>query len=124
VTSEPMPSDKRKCEWCAESISQQALRCPRCQKWRKDIDAERVKCWTWSLLGFLPALLLFVGLRNNWWAPPLPPGRFWLTMKFSFAEFLTSPSGWLVLGGLILTEGLCLRYYIRVSKKVGSWWWF
>lgn len=27
----------RICEWCDESISEKALKCPLCQKWRKDI---------------------------------------------------------------------------------------
>jgi hypothetical protein len=118
------PSVERKCEWCAETMTAQALRCPHCQKWRKDIEGDRVKCWGWSLLGILPCIFLGVGLANNWWAPPPPPGMFWLTTKFSFPAFLTSWSGLLILGGLALTEGLCLKYYIRVSRKIGSWWWF
>jgi len=34
-------SPTRTCEWCAESIPEQALVCPRCCKWRKDIEEDR-----------------------------------------------------------------------------------
>ena len=111
--------EERKCEWCAESIPQQALRCPRCQKWRKDIDEERLKFWTWKLLGFLPPCFFFVGLVNDWWAPPSPATCWWET-KFSFEKFITSPSGWLFLGGAFLTESFALKYYIRGACPVFS----
>ena len=31
----------RVCDWCATSISEQALKCPHCGKWRKEIAEER-----------------------------------------------------------------------------------
>lgn len=112
-------NNTRVCEWCSESIPQQALRCPRCQKWRKDIDKERVQSYTWAGAAFLPALVFIVGMRNEWWHQT----KGFLLYEFSIETFLTSFSGLAVLAGFIVTGCLCLYYYAKVSKKIGSWWW-
>jgi len=119
----------RVCEWCKESIPQHALKCPHCQKWRKDIDRERVLYYFWAGASILPILLFFVGLREEWWhrtkvvdsgfIKVLPVGS-----EFSIMAFLTSFSGFVVLAGFVITCYLCCRYYVRVSRKIGSWWWF
>ena len=53
----------RICEWCAMSILQQALICPYCRKWRKDIEHERFKFRTWSItsvIGLLCMIKMFL----------------------------------------------------------------
>lgn len=110
----------RVCEWCAESIPQQALRCPRCQKWRKDIDKERVLAYVWACASIFPALLFVIGMRNGWWHRM----KGFLAYEFSIGAFITSFSGLAVLAGFIMTSYLCWHYYAKVSRKIGSWWWF
>ncbi len=40
-SQQPPATDTRVCDWCAESISRQALKCPHCHKWRRDIAQGR-----------------------------------------------------------------------------------
>ncbi len=42
----PPSTSTRVCEWCAESISEKALKCPHCAKWRKDIAEDRKNFFT------------------------------------------------------------------------------
>lgn len=104
----------RTCEWCAESISAKALKCPRCTKWRKDIDQDRVKCYSWSLGALFPAVLMIAGAKRGWWGYG----------EFSFGDFFTSLSGLLVIAGFIVTSYLSTIYYVRVSRKIDNWIWF
>lgn len=125
----------RVCEWCGESIPQQALRCPRCQKWRKDIEEDRVKCYGWTftsiLLGGLFYFYCYLGGRLGWWTverwksfelvgvPMDIP-----TTEFSIGKFLSSPLMIILIAGIIITLCLSFHYYVKVSKKIGSWFWF
>lgn len=116
----PENAGTRVCEWCAESIPAQAFRCPKCQKWRKDIDQERVLSYVWGGAVFFPALLFFVGMQNGWWLRM----RGFYFYEFSVGAFLTSFSGLAVLAGFSITGYLCWHYYAKVSRKIGSWYWF
>lgn len=112
-------SNTRTCEWCAETIAQQALKCPKCSKWRKDIDQDRIKCYMWSCAGpALPVALFFIGLNEGWWTR----GGFF-NSSFSLGAFLSSASGLLVVAGFALSGWFSYVYYARVSKKIGSWTW-
>ncbi len=103
-------TSNRICEWCAESIPGQALRCPKCQKWRKDIDQERVLSYVWGFASLVPAVFFVAGVENGLW--------------LSLRAFLMSMSGWIVLGGFLICGYFSLVYYARVSRKIGSWFWF
>ena len=105
--------NSRVCEWCAETISADALKCPHCTKWRKDIDQDRIKCYSWSFGSILPATLSFVGARQGWWEYG----------ESSFGNFLTSLSGLLVIAGFLVTGFFAVFYWVRVSRKIGSWVW-
>jgi hypothetical protein len=59
----------RICEWCAESISIKALKCPRCTKWRKDIEEDRRDYITaivsTILIGILLVAAVFISVSNK-----------------------------------------------------------
>jgi hypothetical protein len=117
------PQNTRRCEWCAEVIPEAAVRCPKCQKWRKDIAEDRVKAYVWSLVAMIPAVSFLAGVREGRWSrfdPVLGP----FGKTFSFEAFVSSPGGLVILAAFSLSLLLSLRYTARVSRKIGSWWWF
>jgi len=117
----PLPKRPQEgiCSWCSESMSKNAVKCPHCSKWRKDIDQERVKCYTWAGAGIFPALLLFIGASEGWWVEEIRFADF----HFSIKAFLFSYSGLAVILGEAITGYMCLHYYVKVSKKIGAYWW-
>jgi uncharacterized paraquat-inducible protein A len=54
----------RICEWCAESIPASALRCPRCQKWRKDIENDINITRTFAIAGTICLIFLLLGIMG------------------------------------------------------------
>ncbi|MBA4318585.1 MAG: hypothetical protein C0412_09300 [Flavobacterium sp.] len=58
----------RICEWCDESISEKALKCPLCQKWRRDIvdDFHKMKNNLFlSILCLIAILMMFFAVFPN-----------------------------------------------------------
>ena len=100
---------ERKCDWCKKDIPQDAIICPNCQAWRKDISNEKIISYT---LSGLSVILFFLGVINTWW------GNFF--DAFRIAEFISTFSGWVVMGLFVAS----IVYYARVSKKIGTWWWY
>lgn len=98
----------RPCEWCATEINASALRCPNCRGWRKDINDERLICYFVSLFG---GLVLGWGSGTGAWSS--------LSRSFSLDAFFSSLSGWVTMILIVLS----LYYYVKVSKKIGTWWW-
>ena len=94
----------RTCEWCAESIPQQALICPYCRTWRKDIYKARAQAYNFGLAALFLCLTVFISSV--------------VTHELPFILF----SAILFVGGIICAC-FYLRYYLEVSKKIGSWWW-
>ena len=101
----------RVCEWCAESITEAALQCPHCHKWRRDI-AEDCRDCQWSFVAACACVVLtFVCFGRAWPSFPNAPslddrafrgaGDWHESSGFSVAKFLTSPSGWAVIGGVM-----------------------
>src|SRR5208282_4798128 len=41
---------KKECEWCRELIHIDALKCPYCHKWRKDIAEDRKRFFTYAMI--------------------------------------------------------------------------
>lgn len=139
MTENTNKSNKRACEWCGESISLQALKCPICKKWRKDIYQDRIKSFFWGVLCGISMGIFINGLRYQWWhqkIKTLPQEKNDLftslvkltgggySYEFSFVTFLTSVSGFVIFVGFLITSILTFKYYARVSKKIGIWWWF
>ena len=120
--------DARVCEWCAKSIPQQAIKCPHCRGWRKDIYKDRIKCYFWSAIGGISMGLFIAGYRLGWWhelkTSPGQLGSLFPSYEFSFEAFLTSYSGIIIFIGIILGVLLSLVYGVKVSRKIGSWWWY
>lgn len=92
---------ERICEWCHESISSEAVRCPRCHKFRKDIENDRLKFYFWLLFAFVPIVFFGVGLNRGWWNK-ISGSIFSLNYEFSLGEFLSSASGFFILAGFVL----------------------
>ena len=86
------------CSWCSKEMTSEALKCPGCGKWRKDISTERVIYY--SLLG---VSLFFL----------------WIQERSGSSSFFASPWVWL----FALTLVPCYYYYARLSKKMKTWWW-
>jgi len=62
-TTEEKPNEtpqepKKQCDWCRASIDNDALKCPQCGKWRKDIAEGRQTFFTNAAVGLLS---VFVG---------------------------------------------------------------
>jgi len=144
---EPTSTSTRICEWCAESIPKQALKCPRCTKWRKDIEEDR-RNYINRLLGgiiFVASCVVLFGLvwagstrddlfnKNNlscvWHEKVridnniLPPYNY--EYYFSIKKFLKSYYGWSVIGFGILSmiSGFqARRAKSKLKRKIGSDW--
>jgi hypothetical protein len=110
------------CEWCGESIPQQALKCPRCMKWRTDIAHDRQKImlgYMSSLFFFMVAVFLFfAGMAKGWWLEHPPAFRFLqqpslseMVQMSSLEKFLTSGTGWATIGSTIAAL-VCLGFSI------------
>jgi len=128
--------DARVCEWCAKSIPQQAIKCPHCGGWRKDIYMDRISFYLSLALTWISLLGLIVGYRQGWWHKvswhptgwktgpwSILPGEFSVpSFEFSFEAFLASFSGIIILIGIILGVLLSLIYGVKLSRKIGSLW--
>lgn len=107
----------RACEWCAAPIPSDALRCPKCRNWRKDIDQRRAKARVWVIASGITGVfalpvgigLLFLTLSED----ALPRGGLVRTV-------LT-----LVIFAVLLVPFIqAVRYHVVVSRTIKSWWWF
>ena len=111
---------KKACDWCRELICIDALKCPHCNKWRKDIEEDINQKYAWLIRAviFAPAFFL-VGAaaeHNGWW------NNHW-THDFSLDRFVSSYSGWLVLfciAGFITSLVKRNHYAKSVKRKTGS----
>lgn len=58
----------RVCEWCATSIPEEALKCPHCTKWRKDIAEDRKQFFTHatgSVVLCVLSAIFFIGVWGD-----------------------------------------------------------
>lgn len=109
-------SATRTCGYCDEIVSANALKCPKCTKWRKDIEEDRIKSYVWGAAApAFPFIFFLVGIREGWWEDY---GR------FSLSIFMASQSGLAILAAEIVVGFFSFYYYARVSRKIGSWVWF
>lgn len=97
------------CEWCSTEIQTSSLKCPNCQSWRKDIHNDRIIFYSTSIFG---GLILGWGLGSGSWST--------FMQSFSFGAFFLTFSGWAAIFFLVVSH----YFYVRVSKKIGTWWWF
>jgi hypothetical protein len=103
---------ERICEWCAQSIPQQAIKCPFCHKWRNDIDKARQKAIAGFVGGIGLALLALVLLRG-------------IIQSGAGENLLSTSGGWVVIVLLICSVGLTVmsgHYQQILKRKTGSTW--
>ena len=149
----PQLSDStRVCEWCAESIPKQALKCPRCTKWRKDIEVIW-RNYIIALIGSLSlAICCVVGFSevneqssksptlnelSGVWHDKVTtkvehggpssviPSLEYDLYVFSIKKFLTSVYGWIVIVlGILFVIGLfkARRAGNNLKRKTESFW--
>jgi hypothetical protein len=115
-------ADTRSCGHCVQLIPALALRCPHCRKWRRDIDRDRQLTYLWSGLSLIPLLIFVFGVSYGWWHAGVTQG-FLIISTFSWNAFLGSVSGVLIIASFLGLSAVGSFYYIRVSKKIGSWLW-
>jgi len=162
---EPPKRPSRKCDWCSESISIEALKCPHCGKWRKELAEERGRCRVNAVVAGLSwivgiLIIIAVGPRSqrggSFGIGPPTPGEWHervgtefnvsdysrkmfttpldklhtLDMgnahnEFSLTKFLSSVSGWSVIGCFIVAVWLfvlAFRAKNSLDRKYGSRW--
>ena len=103
------PSAEGICYWCKKAMPQSAFKCPHCGKWRKDLERDRYIYYGALFLGGLGAVLFLIG-KLNWWA--------------TNEEAFSSGIGILLIACLIVGLLLSLVYWVVISRKIGSWFWF
>ena len=112
-------AEKRRCEWCKEVVRSDALKCPHCGKWRRDIERLRKRNYTCAAgtlaVGLTASFLFYAGTRSSTFrADGL--GR----KIFSFEKFLTHPLGWMTIVCLLFAGALAyatLRSASTLKRK-------
>jgi len=122
------------CKWCTKEIPEGAITCPHGGKLRKDIYRDELLTYTFSGLLLIPIILFFAGYEHGRLIIREVPiyAKPWYKFvkivgvghyQFSFINFISSPSGLLITFLFIIFLVGALYYYVRVSKKIGSWIW-
>jgi hypothetical protein len=118
--------ETRKCEWCAKEIPQEALKCPHCGKFRKDISKDKFRCYLCAFFMVLALFSFFLGIRKGAWIENrsiwnMPLSGVYGFEDFSFREFISDDSGLMILIGFGIVTGLFIYQGVRTGKKLG---WF
>jgi hypothetical protein len=123
----------RICEWCAESIPAVALRCPRCQKWRKDIENDIIISRTFAIASTICLIFILLGIMGAI-DGIIEKGVRW--EEIGILEIMAgrrprmetyvhiTPVGFILIAGCIISFAVYTYYYIKASRKMGTWWWF
>lgn len=93
------------CHWCTQKMNSAAIRCSSCGKLRKDIYSDKIRCYTWCILG---GIILGTGigvyLVDN-------DNLFNTNIKLAL----------IIIGSILTLTGLF--YYVRTSEKMKTYWW-
>jgi predicted nucleic acid-binding Zn ribbon protein len=126
----------RVCEWCKQSIPEEAIKCSFCHKWREDIDKDRKRVMV-AFAGGMGLILLAVGLirgSSRLWCDSSPDWAIAAAATsghgvggdyFSIIKFLSSGAGWLLIVMVICAIGFLIAadHCQKVLKqKTGSKW--
>jgi hypothetical protein len=124
----PPSTGTRVCEWCAKSISEKAFKCPRCQKWRRDIAEDRRQFLTFYAAGsvsLIVAVILFPWLwrKSSNESPMLESNEFlgiWHDrIENPDADFIRSRT---IMGKFLNTPIKPLGYRFSLYKFLTSFW--
>ncbi len=118
---------KKQCDWCRESIRIDAIKCPHCSKWRKDIQEDINKNIRWAICAIgcvlVAGVLIGIGFADTW-RETTPAGRLLgASGSFSLKLFLSSVSGCVVLlciAGFISSLVMSQRYGKSAKRKTGG----
>jgi len=118
-TSKGTPLEaKKQCEWCRELIHVDAVKCPYCQKWRKDVQKDITKNLNWAIASIgcavVPVLVAIGAKRDRVWQEG---GTLFHSGSFSLERFLSSFEGWIV---ILCTVGwiVCVMNVRQTRQRV------
>ena len=110
---------RRSCGWCAERVVEDAVVCPHCRRWRKDVYQDRMWYYLWTAAAALAGGVLAFGFGMRWWHEKVGPDE----MRFSTELFLQSRHGVASLVGFVICLLLVTVYWVKVSLKTRVWIW-
>ena len=67
--SEQFSTESRVCDRCSEQMPTNAVRCPKCTSWRKDIRDDRIRLVSGLMSGMVFGVIAVVGVREGWEPP-------------------------------------------------------
>ena len=91
------------CEWCTKSMDAAAVRCSSCGKLRKDIYNDKIKCYSFCVLG---GALVGIGIsmsKNN--------------------NSSNGSTGTILIVAGVLAVIVGLFFYNKVSQQLKTYWW-
>jgi hypothetical protein len=98
------------CDWCKESMDDEAVVCPTCNRERKDFHNLKISMYVFisvSLMAF------FYAIGSGAWNSVF-------LSEFEFSRIFTTVSGWAFIISFVISQVL----YVRASKIIKTWWWF
>lgn len=99
----PPSTTQTNCEWCTKPIDTAAIRCPNCGKLRKDIYNDKIKCYSFCVLG--GALIgISISMSRN-------------------SNSSNGSTGSILLVAGILSVAVGLFFYNKVSQQLKTYWW-
>ena len=103
------PATQTNCQWCTKPMDSTAVRCNSCGKLIKDIYSDKIKCYSFCVVG---GILIGIGI---------------VTSRSHKNDFYNASSGsstgtiLLVIG--ILSAIVGLYFYYKVSQQLKTYWW-
>jgi len=105
----PPTTTTQNCQWCTKSMDAAAVRCSSCGKLRKNIYNDKIKCYSFCVLG---GVLIGIGISMS---------------KSNRNEFYEASSngstGTILLVIGILSAIVGLFFYYKVSQQLKTYWW-
>jgi hypothetical protein len=98
------------CDWCKESMDNEAVVCPTCKRERKDFHNLKISMYVFVSISFMA---FFYAIGSGAWNSAF-------LNEFEFNRIFTTASGWVFIGTFVVSQVL----YIKASKIIKTWWWF
>jgi len=127
---------KERCPLCMQEVTAGYKVCPNCHKLRPDIYKDKLIYWSATAVFCIVSLLCVHLIRQGTWHQTIREekevqliqgGIRWNVPEyksaFSFTKMTSSATGPLIVLSSMASLSVCTIYYIRVSKKLGTWVW-
>ncbi|SHG23071.1 hypothetical protein SAMN02745753_03505 [Marinomonas polaris DSM 16579] len=98
------------CDWCKESMDDQAIVCPSCKRERKDFHNLKLAMYTFVSLSFAA---FFYGIISGAFTSPF-------LGEFQFRRIFSTVPGWIGILSFVISQVL----YVKASKIIKTWWWY